>query len=114
MGFSIADRGNVVRDILIARAFIALIIVRAFHALIAGCAICALIVGCAFCASIFDPFFNGGLRRHYLAMPILNSLFNEAAKLRVELVSFSGQDRLLDSPLFRSVLREAWVEGRAS
>jgi hypothetical protein len=47
-------------------------------------------------------------------MPISNSLFNAAAKLRVELVSFSGQDRFLDSPLFRSVFREAGVEGLAT
>jgi hypothetical protein len=50
-------------------------------------------------------------------MPIINSLYKAAAKIRVELLPFSGQSRfglLLASPLSRSVFRQAWVEGRAS
>jgi hypothetical protein len=47
-------------------------------------------------------------------MPVINSLFEAAAKIRVGLVSFSGQEKFLCSPLFRSVFREARIEGRAS
>jgi hypothetical protein len=47
-------------------------------------------------------------------MPIINGVFYAAAKIRVELVSFCGQDRFLSSPLFRSVFKKAGVEGRAS
>jgi hypothetical protein len=47
-------------------------------------------------------------------MPVVNSLFEAAAKIRVDLSFFLGRGRFLRSPLFRSVFRKAWVEGRAS
>jgi hypothetical protein len=51
-------------------------------------------------------------------MPIINSLFKATAKIGFGLLPFSGQDSFLKvelaSPLFRSVFRQAWVEGRAS
>ena len=81
-------------------------------------AFCALFVGCAFSAPIFHPLFKWGLLRCYLVMPVINGLFEAAAKIRVELLPFSGQDSFLEvelgSPLFRSVFREAWIEGFTS
>jgi hypothetical protein len=51
-------------------------------------------------------------------MPVINGLFEAAAKIRVELLPFSGQNSFLKVklgfPLFRSVFRKARVEGRAS